>query len=118
MSTYIKHCNICECFRDHTDTTEGDRIKTYITTCNCCGYTKKVIEQFGVHYQDIKTESDFRKWATKYNEPCNIHVELDGNLFMHLYRKGVWSTQLNLMLFDKDALLSICHELGIEQKPY
>ena len=119
MSTYIMHCNICEGFTGHTDTTEGDRIKTYITTCNCCGYTKKVIQQFGVHYQDIRTESDFRKRANYYDDKSKIHVEIDKEeRFFYIYTLGTFSTQLNLMVFDKDTLLSICKEQGIEQKEY
>lgn len=75
------------------------------------------IQKMGVHYQDIRTEADFHKWASYYNDPKDIHVEFSDR-FMYTYRKGIWREQFNLMVFNKSKLLSICEELGIEIREF
>lgn len=77
----------------------------------------ELMGEMGIHYQGIRTEEDFRKWATYYNDPKDVHVEFSDK-FMYIYRKGVWRDQFNLMVFSKSKFTSICEELGIEIREF
>ena len=69
-------------------------------------------------YQGIHTENDFHKWASRYCEPKDIYVEIEDNLFIHIYNNGYCKEHLSLLAFSKAKLLSICEELGIEKRDF